>query len=155
MTEFIGSKLFDFLFSRFGCGYAQQTVDGCRSHTSGFKKSNHFLSYAYKYSRVDSAYLQLPSSYSESIEDQIRLFAKQAFTAIGAEGYARVDFFVSGEKIYLNEINTSPGMTAKSHFPLLMQHAGYSLEQVVQTLIDHALQRKREENLRSYRPPEV
>lgn len=119
------------------------------------KKSNHFLSYAYKYSRVDSAYLQLPSSYSESIEDQIRLFAKQAFTAIGAEGYARVDFFVSGEKIYLNEINTSPGMTAKSHFPLLMQHAGYSLEQVVQTLIDHALQRKREENLRSYRPPEV
>jgi D-alanine-D-alanine ligase len=83
------------------------------------------------------------------------MYAKQAFRAIGGEGYARIDFFVSGEKIYLNEINTSPGMTSKSHFPLLMKHAGYSVEQVLQTLLDHALKRKREENLRTYRPPGV
>jgi|GEM_PF-239061 len=117
------------------------------------KMSNHFLSYAYKYAQVDSAYLQLPSSYPEKIEERIRLFAKQAFRAIGGEGYARVDFFVSGQTIYLNEINTSPGMTGKSHFPLLMAHAGYSMEQVLQTLIDHALQRKKRESLRTYRPP--
>ena len=117
------------------------------------KQSNHFLSYAYKYSQVDSAYLQLPSSYPEKIEEHIRLYAKQAFKAIGGEGYARVDFFVSGDKIYLNEINTSPGMTSKSHFPLLMAHEGYSMEQLLQTLIDHAIQRKKEENLRTYRPP--
>ncbi len=119
------------------------------------KKSNHFLSYAYKYTQVDSAYLQLPSSYSEKIENQIRMYAKQAFRAIGSEGYARIDFFVSEDRIYLNEINTSPGMTSKSHFPLLMKHAGYSVEQVLQTLLDHALKRKREENLRTYRPPGV
>lgn len=119
------------------------------------KQNNHFLSYAYKYSQIDSAYLQLPSTYPEHIEEQIRLFAKQAFRAIKGEGYARVDFFVSGQKIYLNEINTSPGMTSKSHFPLLMHYSGYSMEQVLQTLIDHALQRKEEENLRTYRPPGV
>jgi len=117
------------------------------------KQSNHFLSYTYKYSQVDSAYLQLPSSYPENIEKQIRLYAKQAFRAIGGEGYARVDFFVSGDEIYLNEINTSPGMNSKSHFPLLMAHAGYSMEQLLQILIDHALRRKKEENLRTYRPP--
>ena len=119
------------------------------------KQSNHFLSYAYKYSQVDSAYLQLPSSYSENIEKQMRMYAKQAFRAIGGEGYARIDFFVSGDTIYLNEINTSPGMTSKSHFPLLMAHAGYSMEQVLQVLIDHALQRKKEEYSRTYRPPGV
>ncbi|MBI9094285.1 MAG: D-alanine--D-alanine ligase [Sphaerochaeta sp.] len=117
------------------------------------KRSNHFLSYVYKYSQVDSAYLQLPSSYPEGIEQQIREYAKQAFKAIGGEGYARVDFFVSGSTIYLNEINTSPGMTLKSHFPLLMAYAGYSMEQVLQILIEHALKRKKEENLRTYRPP--
>ncbi len=119
------------------------------------KESNHFLSYAYKYTQVDSAYLKLPSSYPESIEKQIREYAKQAFRAIGGEGYARMDFFVSGEKIYLNEINTSPGMTSKSHYPLLMEHAGYPMQQVLQTLINHALARKKEEQLRCYRPPEA
>ena len=117
------------------------------------KMSNHFLSYAYKYTQVDSAYLQLPSLYPEEIEEQIRMYAGQAFRAIGAEGYARIDFFVSGETIFLNEINTSPGMTGKSHYPLLMEHAGYSMEQVLETLIKGALKRKREETLRSYLPP--
>jgi D-alanine-D-alanine ligase len=117
------------------------------------KQRNHFLSYVYKYSQVDSAYLQFPSSYSEPIEEQIRTYAKQAFRAIGGEGYARIDFFVSGDTIYLNEINTSPGMNTKSHFPLLMAHAGYSMEMVLQTLIKDALKRKREEKLRTYRPP--
>lgn len=119
------------------------------------KMNNHFLSYAYKYSQVDSAYLQLPSSYAHTLEEKIRTYAKQAFRAIGGEGYARIDFFVSGDTIYLNEINTSPGMTSKSHFPLLMEHAGYTMEQVLQTLIEHALKRKREETLCTYRPPEA
>ncbi len=119
------------------------------------KRSNHFLSYAYKYSQVDTAYLQLPSSYAEPIEKQIRLYAKKAFKAIGGEGYARVDFFVSRDAIYLNEINTAPGMTDKSHFPTLMAHAGYSMEQVLHILIEGALKRKREEKLRTYRPPEA
>ncbi len=119
------------------------------------KRSNHFLSYAYKYSQVDTAYLHLPSSYAAPIEKQIRLYAKKAFKAIGGEGYARVDFFVSGDAIYLNEINTAPGMTAKSHFPTLMAHAGYPMEQVLHILIEGALKRKREEDLRSYRPPEA
>ncbi len=119
------------------------------------KQTNHFLSYAYKYTQVDSAYLQLPSLYPEEIEEQIRMYAKQAFRAIGAEGYARIDFFVSGESIYLNEINTSPGMTSKSHYPTLMGHAGYSMEEVLKMLIEGALRRKREETLRTYRPPEA
>ncbi|HKM08758.1 MAG TPA: D-alanine--D-alanine ligase, partial [Sphaerochaeta sp.] len=117
------------------------------------KQSNHFLSYEYKYSQVDSAYLKIPSSYEQKVEEKVRHYARQAFRAIGGEGYARIDFFVSGDKIYLNEINTSPGMTNKSHFPLLMGHAGYSMEQVLQILIDHALRRKKEELLRTYRPP--
>ncbi|MGB4406489.1 MAG: D-alanine--D-alanine ligase [Sphaerochaeta sp.] len=134
-------------------GGGQLVVAGPALVVDPGKQSNHFLSYTYKYSQADSAYLQLPSSYPENVEQHIREYAKQAFRAIRGEGYARIDFFVSGNTIYLNEINTSPGMTSKSHFPLLMAHAGYPMEQVLQTLIDHALERKQEETLRTYRPP--
>lgn len=117
------------------------------------KEREHFLSYDHKYGQIDSAYLQLPSSLPPEMDEQIRSYAKRAFRAIRGEGYARVDFFVSEGRIYLNEINTSPGMTGTSHFPLIMRHGGYTMERVLELLIAQALQKKREESTRTYRPP--
>lgn len=118
------------------------------------KQDNHFLSYAYKYTQVDAAYLTIDSPLAARFSEPIQTYAKKAFRAIGGEGYARVDFFLSEEKLYLNELNTSPGMTEKSHYPALMAHAGYTMEQVLETLLEHALRRKRSEQQRIYTPPE-
>ena len=112
-----------------------------------------FLTYAHKYGQIDTAHMQIPSTLGEEAEKTIREYAKKAFLAIKGDGYARVDFFYGNGSISINEINTLPGMTATSHYPALMQSCGYTLEQVVQTLLDHALLRAREEKGRTYVPP--
>ena len=56
--------------------------------------------------------------------------ARDAFRAIGAEGFARVDFLVVGERIYLSEINTIPGFTPISLFPTMPAEGGYSFADV-------------------------
>ena len=65
--------------------------------------------------------------------------AVRAFEAIKGNGYARVDFFLIDERPILNEINTLPGLTATSHWPKLLQYGGYSIERVVDLLLEQAI----------------
>ncbi len=117
------------------------------------KDKEGFLSYAHKYGQIDTAHIHVPAKLPPAMENQIRNYARNAFLAIKADGYARVDFFVQGEDIFLNEINTSPGMTGQSHYPVLMASIGFDLPSVVTSLVNHALQRKREERGRCFTPP--
>jgi D-alanine--D-alanine ligase len=117
------------------------------------KKNSGFLTYEHKYGQVDTAHIEVPSTLPEETEKTIRSYAKEAFLVLKGDGYARVDFFASDGLIYINEINTLPGMTATSHYPALMKSQGYSLEKIVQTLVENALLRAREEKGRSYVPP--
>ncbi|WP_332446339.1 D-alanine--D-alanine ligase family protein [Sphaerochaeta sp.] len=112
-----------------------------------------FLSYAHKYGPINTAHIQIPSGLDATIEEAIRSYARAAFAAIKADGYARIDFFVSNSDIYLNEINTFPGMTATSHFPALMASQGYDMVTVVNHLISDAQTRFRHERNRIYLPP--
>ncbi len=52
--------------------------------------------------------------------------ARDAYRAIGAEGFARVDFLLGGSAIYLSEINTIPGFTPISLFPVMAAAGGYT-----------------------------
>ncbi len=113
-----------------------------------------FLSYAHKYGEVDTAHIRIPSGLDASMEEQIRAYARKAFLAIKGGGYARIDFFVSGDRVYLNEINTSPGMTYTSHYPALMASEGYTLADICTHLVTDALHRSGEEQQRIYTPPE-
>ena len=61
--------------------------------------------------------------------------------AIGCSGLARVDFFLEGEDLYISEINTIPGFTATSVWGRLMAADGFTYPQLVQRLIDLALER--------------
>ncbi|AEV30959.1 ATP-grasp enzyme, D-alanine-D-alanine ligase [Sphaerochaeta pleomorpha str. Grapes] len=119
------------------------------------KQNAGFLTYAHKYGQIDTAHMQIPSTLDGETEKTIRDYAKKAFLSIKGDGYARVDFFFSDGLLYINEINTLPGMTATSHYPVLMQSCGYSLEQVVQTLLDHTILRAQEEKGRTYVPPGI
>ncbi|MFZ9694023.1 MAG: D-alanine--D-alanine ligase A, partial [Candidatus Nanopelagicales bacterium] len=68
--------------------------------------------------------------------------AVKVFKTIGAEGYARVDFLL-GEtgSIFVNELNTIPGFTNISMFPRMFVASGLSYEELVNLLIQDALQR--------------
>jgi D-alanine-D-alanine ligase len=67
--------------------------------------------------------------------------ARDAYRAIGAEGFARVDFLLRGEEIFLSEINTIPGFTPISLFPTMPAAGGYSFADVCEKVVDLALER--------------
>ncbi len=73
--------------------------------------------------------------------DSISSTAARAFAVAMCEGLARVDFFVAGERVILNEINTMPGFTSASMFPLVWQASGRTYSDVVTALITDALHR--------------
>jgi D-alanine-D-alanine ligase len=69
--------------------------------------------------------------------------ARDAYRAVGAEGFARVDFLLAGEEIVLSEINTIPGFTPISLFPTLCAQGGYDFAAVCRRVVDLALDRHR------------
>jgi D-alanine-D-alanine ligase len=66
--------------------------------------------------------------------------ARRAFEAIGGAGLARVDFFLTKDGFFVNEINTMPGFTPLSMFPMLWQATGISYPDLISELIDLALE---------------
>ncbi len=67
--------------------------------------------------------------------------ARDAYRAIGAEGFARVDFLLAGRELVVSEINTIPGFTPISLFPTLPAAAGYDFAAVCRRVVDLALAR--------------
>ena len=67
--------------------------------------------------------------------------ARDAYRAIGGEGFARVDFLVVGDAVYLNEINTIPGFTPISLFPTMPAESGLHFAAVCERIVELALER--------------
>jgi D-alanine-D-alanine ligase len=67
--------------------------------------------------------------------------ARDAYRAIGAEGFARVDFLLRGDDVFLSEINTIPGFTPISLFPTMPAEGGYSFADVCLKVVDLAIER--------------
>jgi D-alanine-D-alanine ligase len=68
------------------------------------------------------------------------------FRAIDCAGMARVDFFLEGSRILVNEINTIPGFTATSGYARMWEATGLAYPDLVQRLVDLALERHREKS---------
>ncbi|MFZ0142684.1 MAG: D-alanine--D-alanine ligase family protein [Aeromicrobium sp.] len=84
----------------------------------------------------------VPADIPDVLSDRIRAYAVQAFEAIGCEGLARVDFFLHGDdELVVNEINTMPGFTPYSMFPLLWEASGLTYAELVDRLLQLALDR--------------
>ena len=98
--------------------------------------------YTTKYSPGHSS-LAIPASIPRSIHEQAQHLAVQATHAVGAYGLSRVDFFYQEDDqvLYVNEINTMPGFTSQSMYPLLWQASGVSIEELVHRLIELAQRR--------------
>lgn len=104
--------------------------------------SNEFYDYKAKYIDGKSAMI-IPAELSAEMTEKIREMAVQAFQAIDGSGLSRVDFFVGREDnhIYINEINTMPGFTPFSMYPLLWKETGLEYKELLKKLIDLAMAR--------------
>ncbi len=104
---------------------------------------NDFYDFDAKY--VDgTTELVIPARIGKSLMEDIQFTAVDAFVAIGGTGMARVDFLVSPDAYYLNEINTIPGFTSISMYPKLWEASGIPYSMLISTLIDLAFRRHAE-----------
>ena len=109
-----------------------------------------FYDYDSKYESPDASRMEVPADLPEATAERVRGLAVEAYAALGCEGMARVDFFVTdGGDVLVNEVNTIPGFTARSMYPVMWAETGRPAEHLVDDLVSLALERHRRDAARS------
>lgn len=106
---------------------------------------NEFYDYEAKY-KGGGTRLTIPAQIPDSVVTRMKELAVKAFLALDCSGLSRVDFFWDEEKdqLYINEINTLPGFTPFSMYPMMWKEAGKSYSQLIDELIGLGLERYQE-----------
>jgi D-alanine-D-alanine ligase len=107
--------------------------------------SREFYDYEDKY-LLNQARAVLPADLTPEQTGEIQRLAVECYRVVGCEGMARVDFLMETKSgsIYVNEINTVPGFTAISMFPKMWEKSGLAYPQLIDRLIELALERHRD-----------
>lgn len=108
------------------------------SRPGELKLQQDFYDYDEKYKKGRTE-MFIPAHISKQQELKIITMTQQAYRLADCRGFARVDFFLKDKKIYLNEINTLPGFTDISMYPMLMANKGISYQQLINRLIELAI----------------
>jgi D-alanine-D-alanine ligase len=104
--------------------------------------SHEFYSYEAKYVDEQGAVLVIPAQLAPETVARIQALAIKTFQVLCAEGLSRVDFFLRSDgSIVVNEINTMPGFTKISMYPKLFEASGITYPQLIDRLIELAIQR--------------
>lgn len=113
-----------------------------------------FYSYEAKYLDVDGARIVAPARLGARETEACRLAALDACRALCVRGMARVDLFLGSDGLpVVNEVNTIPGFTSRSMFPLLWEASGLSLSALVDELVESALEAHAERRALRSAPP--
>lgn len=106
-----------------------------------------FYDYAAKYT-PGGMDLVMPARIPAAARARARELALQTFDLVGCEGLARVDFFVDGDHVLVNELNTMPGFTPTSVYPKLMSASGIPFPELLDWLCRLGVERHRERGSR-------
>jgi D-alanine-D-alanine ligase len=90
--------------------------------------------------------LIVPARVPPDVRDRVRQLALETFVRTGCSGLARVDFFVDGERVLVNELNTMPGFTETSVFGALFAASGTPYPELLDRLVHLALERYESEH---------
>jgi D-alanine-D-alanine ligase len=107
-----------------------------------------FLDYTEKYSSTGHVEFVVPAPIPKRLSERVRRMAVRAFKAVDGAGFARVDFFLRRDngKLLVNELNTIPGLTDVSGFPKMWEASGIPFSQVIDRLIQLALEHHQEKS---------
>ncbi len=104
--------------------------------------SHDFYSYEAKYIDEHGAALKIPADIPDALSDEIRELAVRTFQTLECEGLGRVDCFLKRDGgLIMNEINTIPGFTKISMYPRLWEASGVSYSELINRLIELAIER--------------
>jgi D-alanine-D-alanine ligase len=104
-------------------------------------KTREFYDFDAKYQDEDSVDLIVPAVLDAELLVKLQESAADAFIALGCEGLARADFFVTTDGYFVNELNTMPGFTPLSMYPALWKASGLGYSELIDELIALAIQR--------------
>ena len=100
-------------------------------------KNYDFYTYRAKYHDKFAARIEIPAQLPQAIHQQIRNLCEKAFLILKCNDFARVDIFLTPEnEIFINEINTIPGFTDYSMFPVLWENMGISPRELITKIIE-------------------
>ena len=109
------------------------------------EESARFLDYTEKYSSTGHVEFIVPARIPKTTVKKIQAMAVIAYKAVDASGLSRVDFFLKPDgELLINEINTLPGLTDVSGFPKMWEATGIPFRQVIDQLVEFAIERHRE-----------
>jgi D-alanine-D-alanine ligase len=134
-----------------GCSRAEREKTGAlatASEPGEIVFAGDWYDYDAKYS-AGGMELRVPAQISRTARQRVRALAVETFTHVGCEGLARVDFFVAGERVLVNELNTMPGFTATSVYAKLLEASGIAYPDLLERLCRLGIERFRER--RAYR----
>ena len=115
-------------------------------------RGHDFYDYDAKYLDEQGAQLVVPADLEPALLTTIQRMAVTAFRAIECAGMARVDFFVRGDEVLVNEVNTIPGFTSISMYPKLWEASGLPYPDLVERLLDLAVERHDAEASKTSQP---
>ncbi len=87
--------------------------------------------------------VQIPADLADDVIAEVQQLSRQTFRALGCDGLTRVDFFVTESGPVINEVNTMPGLTPASAYPMMFKAAGIEFPEVVDILIQRAFTAQR------------
>lgn len=101
-----------------------------------------FYTFDAKYVDPDAVRIDVPAKLESKIAEKIRQVSVKAYQALQCEDFSRVDLFLTKDgDIYINEINTIPGFTNSSMYPMMWQERGIGFTQLISKLLDLAEER--------------
>jgi D-alanine-D-alanine ligase len=104
-----------------------------------------FYDYEAKYQNKGNTQIQIPALVDESIIKTISEVAQKAYRVLDNSGLSRIDFFLSEDgRVLINEVNTMPGFTPFSMYPMLFSAAGTSYSELIAELISLGFERFKE-----------
>jgi len=115
-------------------------LEGPRASVAGEIIVDGWYTYDAKY-RDAATRIEVPARLGEAAMETVRDLARRAFTVLECRGLARVDFFYEegGRGFVLNEVNTMPGFTPRSMFPMMWAESGMSYAELCEELVAIAL----------------
>lgn len=126
-------------------------VMGCKTLKTGrvdeIELSSGFFNFQEKYT-LKTSQIHVPARISSSLEFQIQETAKEIYRILGCQIFARVDMFLTPDHhIVFNEVNTIPGFTAHSRYPMMMEKNGLSFQTLLTQLIEMGIQHANQNTL--------
>jgi D-alanine-D-alanine ligase len=105
-------------------------------------KNYEFYTFDAKYVDPEAVQIHVPAKLSKAVAEKIRAVSIKAYEALHCQDFSRIDLFVDEKgKIYINEINTIPGFTNSSMYPMMWKERGISFSDLITRLLNLAQER--------------